>query len=105
MLIIENSNIVNWDDHPVFICAVVFQTNKDMKTTNGFTMPAGEEITWLLDKAPKFENSSWIFENIRINCLGGFGFSGDGELDAELKELHFKPKPVIKIESKQECYA
>lgn len=105
MITIENSNIVNWDNYPGFICAIVLQTNEDLQTTNGFTMPAGEEIIWLLDKAPRFENGDWIFKNMKINCLGGFGVNGDGELDADLKELHFKPKPVIKIKESQECYA
>lgn len=79
MIIIENSNIVNWSEYPDYICAIVLQTNEEIQTSNGLTMPKGEEIIWLLDKSPKFDGEDVVFCNININCLGGIGFKGDGE--------------------------
>lgn len=108
MIIIENSNIVNWDDYPEYICAVVMQTTKDLLTTRGLVMPAGEEMTWLFDKAPKICGDDVHFIRPKINCLGGFypiGMDDCDDLPLDFKEIHFKPKPVVKIEEKQECYA
>lgn len=108
MITIENSSIVNWDNYPEYVCAVVMQTTEDMLTTTGHIMPKGEEITWLLDIPPEI-NGDDVTLNGRCNCMGGFG-PGNGHhsgisLPMEVVEIHFKPKPVIKIESKQECYA
>lgn len=108
MIIIENSNIVNWDDYPEYICALVMQTTKDLNTENGFSCPAGEEVTWLCDKSPRIVGDDVFLENAKIDCLGGLGFRGINlniDFPAELKEIHFKPKQVIKIESEQEFYA
>ena len=108
MIIVENSSIVNWDDYPEYVCAIVIQTTKDLNAENGFSSPAGEEITWLCDKSPKIVGDDIFLENANLNCLGGLGFRGlipNIDFPAELKEIHFKPKPVIKIEGKQEYYA
>ena len=97
MKIIENSKIVNWDIYPEFICAVVMVSNRDVVCNNGLTMPSGEEVTWLLDKSPSI-GDDFIIKNAKINCLGGIGVFGDGSIDFfDVKELHFKPKPIVRI--------
>lgn len=108
MITIENSNIVNWNDYPEYICALVMQTTKDLKTAEGLLCPKGEELIWLLDKAPKISGEDVEISYANMNCLGGLSPGNgyfSGTFPTVLKELHFKPKPVIKIESKQECYA
>ena len=108
MKVFENSNIVNWDDYPDYVCALVMQTTKDIKTTKGFICPKGEELIWLADKAPKISGEDVEINNANMNCLGGLGPGNgcySGVFPADLRELHFKPKPVVKTESKKECYA
>lgn len=98
MKIIENSNIVNWNIYPEYVCAIVMLSNRDVETIEGFIMPAGEEIIWLLDKAPKIVGDEVEITSTNINCLGGVYLSGDGSADfLDTKELHFKPKPIIQI--------
>lgn len=108
MIIVENSSIVNWDNHPEYVCAVVMQTTEDILTTTGHIMPAGEEITWLLDTPPEI-NGDAVTINGRCSCMGWFGLENGYHhginLPMDVLEIHFKPKPVIKIEEKQECYA
>ena len=96
MIIVENSNIVEWDNYPEYICALVMQTTEDVRLDSGLVCPKGEEITWLCDKAPRICGDDIYIENARLNCLGGLGFSGKLnviDFPADLKELHYKPKP------------
>lgn len=103
--VIENSNIVDWDKYPEFICALVMQTKSDLVVDGGYIMPKGEEITWLCDKAPKFKNGEFELSDAKVNCLGGVGFRGNHFcLDADLKEIHYKPKPKIDIKKYKEEY-
>lgn len=108
MLIIENSNIVNWNEYPEYVCAIVMQTTEDVKTTAGTTCPKGEEVTWLLDRSP--ENKDGILTiSGKCNCLGGLG-PGNGYFKnpyfpAEIVEIHHKPKKIIKLNKAQESYA
>ena len=100
MKIIENSNIVNWDDYPEYICALVMQTTKDINMESGLICPKGEEITWLSDKAPIANGEDFELSCASLNCLGGIGFKSNSlniEFPADLKEIHFKPKPILKI--------
>ena len=100
MKIIENSNIVNWDDYPEYICALVMQTTSDLRMENGLICPKGEEIIWLSDKAPIENKGDFELPDAYVNCLGGIGFKSKSlniEFPADLKELHFKPKPIIQI--------
>ena len=100
MKIIENSNIVNWDDYPEYICALVMQTTKDLNMESGLICPKGEEITWLSDKAPIANGEDFELSCASLNCLGGIGFKSNSlniEFPADLKEIHFKPKPTLQI--------
>lgn len=105
MKIIENSNIVNWDEYPDYICALVMYTTEDIKTKLGLTLPKGKKIIWLLDKAPKIVGEKVVVEHTNICCLGigppDGKFSGDFPVD--IKEIHFKPKPTTKYISHTEC--
>jgi hypothetical protein len=105
MIVVENSNIVDWDKYPEFICALVMQTTEDLKTIDGFVCPKGEEITWLLDKSPRIVGDDIFIENAKLNCLGGLGFNGllsSIDLPADLKEIHYKPKPKMDIKKYKE---
>lgn len=101
MKIIENSNIVDWDKYPEYICAIVMTTSVDIKTTKGLTVPAGEELTWLLDKSPSFKGEDVLLKDASINFLGGLGFENgyiaNAEIDVDVREIHYKPKPKIDL--------
>lgn len=106
MITIENSNIVDLDSYPEYICAIVMQTTEDLKMDSGIICPKGEEITWLLDKSPKVIGDDIEIVDAKINCLGGIGPSvGDSNLPADIKEIHYKPKPVVKLKKQKEVFA
>lgn len=106
MITIENSNIVNWDNYPGFICAIVSQTNTNLSMRNDLVMPEKEEVIWLLDKAPEIISDNIVIDNTKVYVICGPKVNAGQCYDCfDALELHFKPKPIIKIESKQECYA
>ena len=97
MKIIENSNIVNWDDYPEYICALVMQTTVDLQTRLGVIMPKGEEIITLLDKAPRPDGDILRISHTKMHTLTGCGLPSKGRVPCEIHELHFKPKPTLQI--------
>ena len=106
MIIIENSNIVDWGYYPEYICAIVIQTTRDLETNSGLICPKGEEITWLLDKSPKITGDDIEISGTKINCLGGIHPIGDDfNFPADIKEIHYKPKPAIELKKKREVFA
>lgn len=106
MIIIENSNIVDWDNYPEYICAIIMQTTEDLKMNSGLICPKGEEITWLLDKSPKVIGDDVEIANSKINCLGGIGPSnGAFDFPADIKEIHYKPKPIVELKKQSEVFA
>lgn len=97
MKIIENSNIVNWDNYPEYVCAIVGFTTNDLEVNTGHISPAGEELIWLLDKPPLFLDGEISIKRTKIKCLAGFHITGKNLDCLDFKELHFKPKPIIQI--------
>lgn len=90
--IIENSDIVNWNEYPEYICAIVLETNTEFETDSGGVIQSGHKFMHLLDKSPSINGDEVTIKNANVNCLGGIGFL-NGSYDVTVKEIHYKPKP------------
>ncbi|EHU2604724.1 hypothetical protein AZH07_RS02345 [Acinetobacter baumannii] len=97
MIIIEDSDIVNWSEYPEYICAVVGITLKDLHDSRTFKLiPKGSNFTWLLDKSPSIINGIVNITDTNINGLGSVYSEVAGA--CKILEIHFKPRPKPKFQ-------
>lgn len=93
MEIIENSNIIKWDDYPEFLtCLLIIQNTEDAVSSTGLVMPKNTEFSVLLDKIPFFKDGELQILDTRMYWLDSvYLVSGHHYENMKPLELHIKP--------------